>query len=157
YQCNRCHEGTGQGAPAAHQACVGCHDDVLSGRRPIRADMADRIRHELVSLRFAPSLTAAGAHLRRDSIAPVVLQPHELRPRLRATMPRLALTAEQARDIAAYLAKDAPERHDVTLDPNDVERGRKLVVDKGCASCHALGVFGAELASEPSAGAPETR
>jgi hypothetical protein len=51
-------------------------------------------------------------------------------------MPRLALTPEQARDIAASIAPhDAPTREKPV---GDTERGRKLLEEKGCGTCHRM-------------------
>src|SRR5262249_26827892 len=88
-------------------------------------------------LRDTPSLTASNKRLKRSWIASFLQDPHDLRPRLAATMPRLALTAEQARDIAAYLG--APEDAPTAAPPQgDAARGRALIEAKGCPSCHAF-------------------
>lgn len=154
YECNRCHDGTGLGPAQKHQACVGCHQEVLSGQRAVRPEMVERIRHDLVSLRFAPSLASAGARLRPEWIAHYLLEPHDQRPNLRATMPRLAVTVEQARDISAYLTEDAQPTKAISLDPNDVPRGRTLVQQKGCGSCHVLSAFNADGFDLQSAAVP---
>src|SRR5262249_45540244 len=108
FQCNRCHEGTGLPEPRVEQACVGCHEDVLSGKSRARADVLPRLQKNLVSLRFAPSLVGIGARTTPAFISGYLLAPHDLRPGLPATMPRLAISPAEARDIAAYLSSRSP-------------------------------------------------
>jgi cytochrome c5 len=71
-------------------------------------------------------------------------------------MPRLAITKEQARDIAAYLGRDAAPEDPGGVDGGaasvleraNLDRGRQLVKDKGCMTCHVMtGVPGPEHAS----------
>ena len=58
--------------------------------------------------RDVPSLTDLGARLRPGWVMNYLLHPHDLRPNLAQTMPRLDLSVEQARDIATYLTQAAP-------------------------------------------------
>ncbi|MFT3769041.1 MAG: cytochrome c [Minicystis sp.] len=53
-------------------------------------------------------------------------------------MPRLALTKEQARDIATYLAGPDDTAAKVDLAGADPARGRKLMEIRACASCHTF-------------------
>ncbi|XYH96564.1 c-type cytochrome [Sorangium sp. So ce1128] len=138
FQCNRCHDGTGQ-APAQRDAhCVQCHQDIAAGRFQAPAAAMSRWNENLVQLRDVPSLAAAGDRLRRDWIREFLLAPHDLRPRLHATMPRLALGPEQASDIAAYLTRDRRERPRDSLEGASAARGRELYEAKGCGTCHAF-------------------
>jgi mono/diheme cytochrome c family protein len=78
------------------------------------------------------------------------LHPHDLRPNLAQTMPRLALSAEQATDIATYLTASkqpvaAPIA--VTPEPAQVAYGKQLLTAKACVTCHR--VTGAGLADPP--------
>ncbi|WP_441290768.1 c-type cytochrome [Sorangium sp. KYC3313] len=146
-QCNRCHDGTGQ-APAARDAhCVQCHQDIAAGRFQAPAAAMKRWNENLVQLRDVPSLAAAGDRLRRDWIRAFLLSPHDVRPRLHATMPRLAIGPEQASDIAAYLTRDRRdrraererrERPSAPLEGASAARGRELYEAKGCGTCHAF-------------------
>jgi cytochrome c1 len=112
-------------------------------------------------LNHVPSL--ATGYYRPEWLERFLLEPHDLRPNLPATMPRLAMKAEEARDIAAYLGK-APEAqgHDAggadagharVLEGANLERGGRLLQEKGCVTCHVLS--GALLAA-PSASTPST-
>src|SRR5579883_2584723 len=134
-ECNRCHDGTGYEAAPLPKHCVHCHQQILAGTYDAPKDALAKWQSVIVDLRDVPSLAAVGARFRRGWIAGFLLEPHDLRPRLSATMPRLAFTAEQARDVAAYLAPEdeAPS----ALDALDLERGRLLFAMRGCATCHA--------------------
>ncbi|WP_437277443.1 cytochrome c [Sorangium sp. So ce375] len=137
-QCNRCHDGTGH-APAARDAhCVQCHQDIAAGRFQAPAAAMKRWNENLVQLRDVPSLAAAGDRLRRDWIRGFLLSPHDVRPRLHATMPRLAIGPEQASDIAAYLTRERRERPAASLEGASAARGRELYEAKGCGTCHAF-------------------
>ncbi|MDC0684163.1 c-type cytochrome [Sorangium atrum] len=138
FQCNRCHDGTGH-APAARDAhCVQCHQDIAAGRFQAPAAAMKRWNENLVQLRDVPSLAAAGDRLRRDWIRGFLLSPHDVRPRLHATMPRLAIGPEQASDIAAYLTRERRERPTAPLEGASAARGRELYEAKGCGTCHAF-------------------
>ncbi|WP_438024919.1 c-type cytochrome [Sorangium sp. So ce233] len=158
YQCNRCHDGTGQ-APAPRDAhCVQCHQDIAAGRFQAPAAAMKRWNENLVLLRDVPSLAAAGDRLRRDWIRGFLLEPHDLRPRLHATMPRLALGPEQASDIAAYLTRDRRERPMASLEGASAARGRELYEAKGCGTCHAFtGATGVTAVAPVKAMEKETR
>ncbi|WP_437576142.1 c-type cytochrome [Sorangium sp. So ce887] len=158
YQCNRCHDGTGQ-APAPRDAhCVQCHQDIAAGRFQAPAAAMKRWNENLVQLRDVPSLAAAGDRLRRDWIRGFLLSPHDLRPRLHATMPRLAIGPEQASDIAAYLTRDRRERPREPLGGASAARGRELYEAKGCGTCHAFtGAAGLTAVAPVKAMEKETR
>jgi mono/diheme cytochrome c family protein len=51
-------------------------------------------------------------------------------------MPRLAMTREEARDIAAYLAAPDDPAAKPDFSAANPTRGRKLMEDNGCPSCH---------------------
>src|SRR5690606_7001226 len=55
------------------------------------------------------------------------------------TMPRLAISEQQAADIAAHLTKSAskPSSKDPLAGAN-LSKGRELVEQKGCGSCHLM-------------------
>ncbi|MGK3984898.1 cytochrome c [Sorangium sp. So ce136] len=160
-QCNRCHDGTGQ-APAPRDAhCVQCHQDIAAGRFQAPAAAMKRWNENLVQLRDVPSLAAAGDRLRRDWIRGFLLAPRDLRPRLHATMPRLAIGPEQASDIAAYLTRDRRERRErptTSLEGASAARGRELYEAKGCGTCHAFtGVTGLSTVAPVKPMEKETR
>lgn len=138
FECNRCHEGGGLEQPAPDKACVGCHAAIESGAFEAPKDVLERWQLNIVDLTAVPSLAAIGDRLRRGWVRDFLLHPHDLRPGLRATMPRLALSADEADAIATWLVPtdDAP--------PEDARwlawpsRGRHIVETRGCMSCHTF-------------------
>jgi mono/diheme cytochrome c family protein len=140
FECHRCHEGTGLSAMPSERHCVRCHQDIEAGKVRAAPDKLARWRQGVAGVSHAPSLEALG-RLRSDWVEAYLQEPHDLRPALISTMPRLALTIEQGADIAAYLrarggtfASAAPP-----ATAGDAARGRELALERGCASCHAFG------------------
>jgi cytochrome c5 len=137
FECQRCHEGTGAPDPPAEKRCVGCHDDIARGALPgapkeAIAAWAPHVR----TLRFAPSLRSIGAVLRRDFIEAFLQRPFDVRPGLRAQMPRLAVSPREGAAIAAHLAPE--DRGAERAWRGDADRGRRAFVEQGCARCHAF-------------------
>jgi mono/diheme cytochrome c family protein len=148
YQCNRCHDGTGHPAAEQKKNCVHCHKDIMEGRFEAAATSIAKWKPHVADLADAPSLEGANQHLRREWIERYLLQPYDLRPNLHQTMPRLAITPADARDVAAYLVPDEPPK---TVAPfaggADLGKGRQLIETKGCGNCH---VFTGVAAVPPS-------
>ena len=138
FECSRCHEGTGAASAPLEKACFTCHVKILSGEFKSPRSAAARWHDRVLDLQHVPSLTASQKRFRRSWITSFLLDPQDLRPRLGPTMPRLPLSREQARDLAAYLAApdDAAARPDFSH--ADAARGRKLMEAKGCPSCHVF-------------------
>lgn len=145
FECNRCHEVAGLEAAPREKHCVRCHEDILAGRFEAPADALAAWRKNIVHLRAAPSLRDLGEFLRPEWITAFLLYPYELRPRLHASMPRLAITQAEAEDVAAFLT-GAPGEPAAAQPLGDVERGRRLFGDKGCGSCHLFSGSGVESA-----------
>jgi cytochrome c2 len=136
FECNRCHEGTGAAAPPLEKNCTGCHTAILSGKLGADSEARERWQSHIHHFVTLPALGTAKDKFRSSWVARFLLEPHDLRPGLEETMPRLGLSLAQARDIAAHLAPlDAsePERP-----PGDLERGRRLLETKGCGTCHRM-------------------
>ncbi len=138
FQCSRCHEGTGTEGPRFLDHCVRCHQDILAGKFKAPAAKLDAWQKSLATLREVPSLEAIGKRYRREWLETFLVEPHDLRPRLLGSMPRLAITPAEARDLAAYLAPDPPAA-ELSLEGRSAERGRALLDAKGCGSCHLFG------------------
>ena len=138
FECNRCHHGTGLDEPPAPKQCVGCHEALLSGDyEGAFADQPELVaewRKNIVSLPAAPSLAAIGRRLRREWVRDQLRQPRDQRPHLRATMPRLRMSDEDAGTLARALVPR--ERPKVTFEHEDVARGRELYGLLGCEACH---------------------
>jgi hypothetical protein len=140
YQCARCHEGGGLEPLAAQQQCVGCHQEILAGRYDASPETLAGWRAHLVSLNHAPSLDAARARLRRDWVEYFLQSPHDLRPHLPATMPRLPIDAAHARELAGWLIPhDDGPTYPLDTSPATLSRGRDLLSSLGCTTCHAFG------------------
>ncbi len=142
FQCNRCHDGTGHPAADSGKHCVHCHEDIIEGRFKAPEASMTRWIPRVKDIQYAPSLTAMDKRVTRAFIEDYLLQPSpHFRPGLVQSMPRLALTVADARDIAAYLhpEADAPK---VAAQPGDkvadLDLGRKVLDGKGCGSCHTM-------------------
>jgi cytochrome c2 len=137
YECNRCHAGTGEPAPMFERQCVGCHKLIAAGTLPFARDRAEAWRSQTRHYITTPSLTAIGARLRPSWIASFLHEPVKVRPHEEEWMPRLAISENDARDIAEFLTSGASARSETRID-GDVERGKTVVAQKGCFLCHEL-------------------
>jgi mono/diheme cytochrome c family protein len=155
YQCNRCHDGTGHADAPQNKHCVHCHKDIMEGRFTAAPATLARWKPRVKELADAPSLEASGKRFTRRWLEQYLQQPADLRPHLQQYMPRLAITAADARDIAAYLAPEAdpPPSLDLAkakeLQGADLGKGRQLLETKGCGSCHAFTGVAAVASSNP--------
>jgi mono/diheme cytochrome c family protein len=138
FECNRCHEIPGHAAPQMDKQCFGCHVKILDGTFKGPKGAEARWHDRVLGLDLAPSLTSTQKRLRRTFITRFLVDPFDLRPHLGPTMPRLAITREQARDIATYLAGAGDPSPPFDLTGTDAARGRKLMETRGCAACHAF-------------------
>ncbi|MFO0739002.1 MAG: c-type cytochrome [Labilithrix sp.] len=155
YQCNRCHSGTGHAAPPENKDCVGCHDNIMQGKFKAPAASITKWKPRVKEYDVAPSLEATNKRFSRQWVESYLLQPTDLRPHLHQYMPRLTYTAQQAKDIAAYLVPDdpasAPKAEPLKA---DLGKGRQLLETKGCGSCHVMTGVAALPASNPPAMEP---
>ncbi|MGE0789656.1 MAG: cytochrome c family protein [Sandaracinaceae bacterium] len=139
FECNRCHEGTGTGEPSLDRDCVGCHRAIQGGTFDAPAADLRRFRRALVSLNEAPSLAHLGGRLDRGWIEQFLLAPHDVRPGLLATMPRLRIDEHDAADLAAALTDGADAAGIEPVVDADPGAGLALLDARGCADCHAFG------------------
>lgn len=140
-QCARCHDGDALTPPPRERHCVHCHQSILAGDAAVGGDFAAppadlaRWQHDITHLRELPELRGL-ARLRRSFVAAFLLAPHDLRPGLNTSMPRLHLDEASAQALAAALVPDAePAPHEPAGDPT---RGRELLGEHGCTTCHAF-------------------
>lgn len=158
YECNRCHEGTGHPTPPQGKQCVGCHKDIMEDRFKAPAESIARWKPRVRELADAPSLEASGRRFTRKWIEAFLLSPSDLRPHLKQSMPRLPISPDDARDIAAYLVPDADApapQSSPELAGADLGKGRQLLETKGCSSCHVFTGVAALAASAPPAMDPK--
>ncbi len=138
FECNRCHEGTGLADAPLEKNCFSCHEQIAVGTFKVSAQALARFRPHILDARDAPSLIAIGKRLQGSWLRDYLLSPRDLRPKLMPTMPRLALRPEQASDIAAYLTAGATPGVAFSLREGNPNRGRELMEQKACTSCHAF-------------------
>jgi mono/diheme cytochrome c family protein len=85
----------------------------------------------------APSLAEAGARLNVDWMARWILAPRQLRPE--ATMPKISgLQAQDAADMAAYLATLGKPEAAPALSDEQAKTGGHLFAEMRCIACHTL-------------------
>ena len=141
FECARCHEGAGLATPTADKACVGCHAQIHAGTFEAPPDILHRWQTRIVDLIQVPSLEGTGTRLRQAWVRDFLLKPHDVRPGMTATMPRLALTADDAEKLAQWLAPDATP-FDEDAAPvmwfASARSGRRLADTKGCGVCHRM-------------------
>lgn len=150
FECNRCHAGTGLDTPKLDKDCIGCHEQIATDKFQAASSKLAKWKPHILPYRDVPSLSDLGAHLRPAWVRDYLLHPHDLRPNLAQTMPRLAMSPEQARDIATYLtATKAPAEPSVPMAAvaAQIAHGKELLSQRGCVSCHQ--VTGAGVASPP--------
>ena len=136
YECSRCHEGTGTPASTLEKQCFTCHVQIISGvfKGPKGAEA--RWHDRVLDLKDVPSLTSSQKRFRRTWVVNFLMDPYDLRPRLAPTMPRLPLSRQEARDIAAYLADADDPAAKPDFKAADPVHGRKLMEQNGCPACH---------------------
>lgn len=140
FECHRCHEGTGLAAPKLDQDCVRCHEQIATDKFKASPAKLAQWKPHIMPYRDVPSLSSMGGRLRPAWVMEYLLHPHDLRPNLAQTMPRLKLSTEQARDIATYLtaAADPPAVAEVRRDAAHIAHGKQLMVERGCVGCHEM-------------------
>lgn len=146
--CNRCHTVPGVADAPRPDSCAGCHTWI----RQVAADPVKRARaveifpqwprYEQVVASFldVPRLDAAMARLDPAWVRRYLADPHDLRPNLPETMPRLGLSDAELDAIAAAFAR-AQARVPTTPAPTAARaaEGERLFVARGCAGCHTFG------------------
>lgn len=134
YQCNRCHEIAGVEPPELDYDCAGCHQKILAGDFEATEEELALWQVRLHSLDEVPSLSSTD-RLSRAWVAGFLPDAHDVRPNLLASMPRFDMPAEDADAIAAFLV---PTAEAARPSLGDAEKGRALLSEKGCMSCHRM-------------------
>jgi mono/diheme cytochrome c family protein len=146
--CARCHEVPHQPALARTDSCQGCHVWI----RGVSADPAkrakavqifplwERYEKNVATYLQVPRLDAAMARLEPEWVRDYLTDPHDLRPALPETMPRMALSPAQIEALVGAFAA-ATAAVPTTPPPRraHLERGEALFVERGCAGCHTFG------------------
>jgi len=145
FECQRCHLGMTDVKPMPlDQSCTGCHLGIANGAfdefwpESTLVEWKKNIRH----LKAIPSLNQIEKRIRRDWFIEFVQNPHDLRPRLEETMPRMKIDKAAAEALADELGLTNQPADVVDLaDSGDVERGRVLFGQRACLSCHDFGAM----------------
>ncbi len=156
FQCYRCHDAPGKLEPApVEKHCVRCHQAILAGEfdhdRYDAEDVA-RWKSHIDLLVEVPSLLGIDRRFRRNWFVAFLQDPHDLRPNLGASMPRLPIEAADAEAIADHFYGEADPSGDAEL--GDPERGRERFVALDCGSCH---VFSGAGFAGPAGGPAATK
>lgn len=138
YQCNRCHDETGYDPMPRDLHCVHCHQDILADKFPASAAAMTRWKKTVDPYQVVPSFEATSERLRGDWLLAFLQKPHDLRPNLQPSMPRLALGPTEARDLAAYLTRGETATLPAALSRADLQQGRQLLETRGCGACHVF-------------------
>jgi cbb3-type cytochrome oxidase cytochrome c subunit len=129
------------------KGCIGCHS---IGEKEAGGYLAP-LGYDLV-----PDLSRIGEKVDREWVYDWLLDPKSFRPTTK--MPNLNLTPGEANDISTYLLTLGDREESAGLaerlaDPSLGEKGRKLIYDYGCYSCHAIqGFEGASRIAPPLTG-----
>ena len=151
FECNRCHALADVEVPALDKDCVRCHQQIHGGTYKASPTTLTKWQKNIVHFRDTPSLVNIGGRLRRGFIEQFLLEPRDMRTHMETSMPRLEITAEEARDVAAYLTAGSVPAKPFLLDGASAEKGGVVFEQKGCRQCHEY--TGAPRATLP-AGVP---
>lgn len=157
--CALCHTHPDMAPAAQDESCAGCHaflrevaaDPARSARAAAVFPLWDRYVANLSSYLAVPDLGAA-SRLEPAAVQAWLGSPHDVRPAMPETMPRLNLSADQLQEIAAWLASSRPVIAAVSPpDPARVALGAQVYARAGCGGCHAFGSVDtiAELPAAP--------
>ena len=157
--CNLCHQVPGFAVAPRTDSCSGCHVWI----RKIAADPNtrqkamqvfpkwERYERNVATYMAVPDLNAAIARLDADWVRNYLEDPHDLRPSLPETMPRLGLSAADLNRISELF--DGSNRswpQTPSVDEKRVSEGAALFSSKGCVACHAFGDL------HPGSGLPQS-
>ena len=138
FECNRCHNSTKLPTLDDDDHCVNCHTAILDGKQDDEhppAKLAE-FKRNITGYPFTPTLNSVD-RFRREWFVSYLLDPNDLRPALRGTMPNLPITRAEAELIATYFGVKDDKKTDANI--GRVAEGEELFVTLGCGSCHTIG------------------
>ncbi|MDP2340592.1 MAG: c-type cytochrome [Deltaproteobacteria bacterium] len=145
FECARCHalpDSGGQPLLADSKRCANCHARASAGTEPGPRELRQRWKTSVVHYVDVPVISGLARHLRRDWVARFLQAPHDVRPALEETMPRLRISPDDADEIAGWLSTGAAGADDddiVAWPPGvSIAAGREFFVERGCIACHAF-------------------
>jgi mono/diheme cytochrome c family protein len=165
HECTRCHTIDALRTPGDKYTrrardCVSCHAFIkgLEPGKPLYERIAknngkevlDRYIAKIQHLLRVPNLTNVARRIRPDWIATYLQEPFDLRPVMSESMYRNALTRDESRKIARYLAAVANVEDPFAADARPVKRrprpsakriaeGKQAFVNRACHVCHTFG------------------
>ncbi len=138
FQCYRCHSAPDHLVPATReQSCVTCHQSILAGGFDDTVAPADvaRWQSHIENLLLVPSLDGLSERVTAEWLRAFLEAPHDLRPNLPASMPRLRTTADEREAIVRHFGvREASD--DERAPEGDPARGRARYEALGCSACH---------------------
>jgi cytochrome c2 len=134
YECNRCHTIDAVPPTDLEHDCAGCHQKILAGDFEATPEELAAWQGRLHSLVEVPTLSHTD-RFSRQWLSTFLPEAHDVRPNLLASMPRFDMAPEDAEAIAAFLVPTAEPEPPAF---GDADRGRTLLENKGCASCHRM-------------------
>jgi cytochrome c2 len=140
-ECVRCHDVPPTVRPpplAPMQQCAACHQRAARGDEPGPEALQTRWRTSVEHYLDVPPLDGLVPHLRRAWLAEFFLRPHDVRPGLEETMPRLPLTPRDADDLAAFLTRGQQLAAHTWSADADLDVGRTVFAERGCGGCHTF-------------------
>lgn len=150
--CALCHDAPGLAPAARTDSCVGCHAWVKkvaatpAAREKAMALFPRWARYERNVRTYAavPDLGAAFARLDPAWVRGYLADPHDVRPHMDETMPRLGLGDADLDALAGWAATfRAPVPESPAPDPARLADGARVFAEKGCGGCHAFGAHSA--------------
>jgi cytochrome c2 len=159
FECSRCHEGTGLAPASFEKHCFQCHQDINNDQfdKHFKApkDKLAKWKKNVGIYLNAPNFEGAAARYRAEYIQSFLLEPYKVRPHMVSSMPRLAVTPQQAADIASYLTRNAAKaaKNEAVGDP---AAGRAVLESKACGTCHVFSGV-ADLMLKPNLAAADQK
>ena len=146
--CYRCHEVPDIPTASRLDSCTYCHIWIKEvANHPAKREKAleffplwERYEQNVATYLQVPSLAAAMARLDPYWVRDYLADPHDIRPNLPESMPRLGLSSEQ-REAMVYAFSQAKQVVPTTPTPTqtNVDLGAKLFKERGCQACHTFG------------------
>ncbi|MEC9440981.1 MAG: cytochrome C oxidase Cbb3 [Myxococcota bacterium] len=136
FECNRCHVIDGVADVPTEKSCVTCHQQILAGTFEAKPEVLQKWQKNIIHLTATPELSAMAPRFKRSWLVDFLQNPHDLRPRVDAQMPRMKISEEDANKLADYLLPEVYAAQQML--PGDAKRGEERINALGCGSCHAM-------------------
>jgi cytochrome c5 len=138
FQCYRCHSAPDHLVAATReQSCVTCHQSIMAGELDDEIGAADvaRWQSHLTNLLLVPSLDGLSQRVTAEWMRSFLSAPHDLRPNLPATMPRLRMTSDEIDAVLRHFEVEPGGFDDAPRGDPIAGRARYLALE--CTACHA--------------------